>query len=144
MPDEDSYTDVVHAPVDKIIDTLNDFAAYPEWQGSVKECEVIDHDEDGLGRRVRMKIDAKIKKFDIVAIHTWEVPTAFYWELESGDLKEFSGRYDFEPRLDGDTDVTCRIVVDIGFSVPARMKKMIMQQAFKNALRGLKKRVETT
>lgn len=142
--EKQGHTDIVEASADTIIDTLADFAAYPEWQGSVTKCEVIDHDEDGRGRRVRMFIDAKIRKVEVVALHTWDAPRSFRWEMEScsGGLSDFSGHYELVDRGDGTTEVTCQVIVDPAFPIPRLLKDAIMRQAFKNALKGLKKRAE--
>jgi Polyketide cyclase / dehydrase and lipid transport len=144
-PEKQGHTDVVHAPVGAIIDTLADFAAYPQWQASVTSCEVLDRDEDGRGRRVRMMIDAKIRKIEVIAVHTWDVPNSFSWVMESssGGLSDFSGRYALVSRADGTTEVTCQVIVDPGFPIPRLLKDAIMRQAFKAALRGLKQRAES-
>ena len=67
----------------------------------------------------------------------------FSWVQESGDFKEYTATYEFTPRADGGTDVTVDIVAEVGFFVPGPMKKLIKDQSLKNALRELKKRVES-
>lgn len=135
-------TDTIKAPADKIIDALTDFEGFPEWQGAVLECEVLDRDDEGRGSRIRMKVDAKVKKVEYIVRYTYDLPNGFSWEQESGDLKENTGAYTFSPRDDGSTDVTVDIVAEVGFFVPGPMKKLIREQSLKNSLRELKKRVE--
>jgi uncharacterized membrane protein len=141
MADSSGLTDVIAAPPDKIIDALTDFDSFPEWQGAVLECEVLERDDEGRGSLIRMKVDAKVRKVDYVVSYTYDLPHGFKWEQVSGDLKENTGKYTFTARDDGSTDVTVDIVAEVGFFVPGPMKKLIREQSLKNSLRELKKRV---
>jgi uncharacterized membrane protein len=140
--DTAGLTDVVNAPVDKIVDALTDFDTFPEWQGAVLECEVLERDSDGRGSLVRMKVDAKVRKVEYVVRYAYDLPSGLSWNQESGDLKENTGAYTFAPRDDGSTDVTVDIVAEVGFFVPGPMKKLIRDQSLKNSMRELKKHVE--
>jgi uncharacterized membrane protein len=140
--DSHGLTDVVHAPVDKVIDALTDFETFPDWQSSVMECEVLERDDEGRGSLIRMKVDAKIRKVDYIVRYTYDLPNGFRWDQVSGDLKENTGTYTFSPRADGSTDVTVDIVAEVGFFVPGPMKNLIRDQSLKNAMRELKRHVE--
>jgi uncharacterized membrane protein len=140
--DSTGLTDVINAPVDKIVDALTDFDTFPEWQGAVLECEVLERDADGRGSLVRMKVDAKVRKVEYVVRYAYDLPAGLSWNQESGDLKENTGNYTFASRDDGSTDVTVDIVAEVGFFVPGPMKKLIRDQSLKNSMRELKKRVE--
>jgi uncharacterized membrane protein len=141
MSGEAGLTDVVEAPPDKIIEALTDFESFPEWQAAVLECEVLERDGDGRGSLVRMKVDAKVRKVEYVVRYSYDLPKKLSWEQVSGDLKENTGVYTFEPRDDGSTAVTVDIVAEVGFFVPGPMKKLIRDQSLKNSLRELKKRI---
>ncbi|MGN6609266.1 MAG: SRPBCC family protein [Jatrophihabitans sp.] len=142
MPDTSTgLTDTVAAPVEKIIEVLTDFESFPEWQAAVMECEVLDRDAEGRGSRVRMKVDAKVKKVGYVVRYTYDLPNGLRWDQESGDLSENTGQYTFKDNGDGTTDVTVDIVAEVGFFVPGPMKKLIREQSLKNSMRELKKRV---
>jgi uncharacterized membrane protein len=143
LTNSQGLTDVVNAPVDKIVDALTDFESLPDWQASVLESEVLERDDDGRGSLVRMKVDAKIRKVDYVVRYAYDLPNGLSWEQTSGDLKENTGRYTFTPRADGGTDVTVDIVAEVGFFVPGPMKNLIRDQSLKNSMRELKKRVES-
>ena len=140
--DSTGLTEVVNAPVDKIVDALTSFETFPEWQGAVMECEVLERDDEGRGSLVRMKVDAKVRKVEYVVRYSYDLPDSLGWEQVSGDLKENTGKYTFAPRDDGSTDVTVDIVAEVGFFVPGPMKKLIREQSLKNSIRELKKRVE--
>jgi len=139
--DSTGLTEVVAAPVDKIVDALTSFETFPEWQGAVLECEVLERDDEGRGSLVRMKVDAKVRKVEYVVRYSYDLPNGLSWEQVSGDLKENTGAYTFAPRDDGSTDVTVDIVAEVGFFVPGPMKKLIREQSLKNSIRELKKRV---
>jgi ribosome-associated toxin RatA of RatAB toxin-antitoxin module len=138
----DELTEPINAPADKVIDALTSFETFTDWQASVMECEVLERDAEGRGSLVRMKVDGKVKKLDTVVRYSYELPTALSWEQQSGDFKEYHGRYAFQPREDGGTDVSVDITAEVGFFMPAPMKKMIRDQSLKNAMRELRKRVE--
>jgi ribosome-associated toxin RatA of RatAB toxin-antitoxin module len=142
MAETGGLTDVIAAPPDKIIDALLDFESYPEWQGSILECEVLDRDSEGRASRVRMKVDAKIRKVEYVVKYSYDLPDSLSWDQESGDLKDNHGRYTFAAREDGGTDVSVDITFEIGFFVPGPMKNLIRDQSLKNSMRELRKRVE--
>jgi len=134
-------TEVVNAPVDKIVEALTSFETFPEWQGAVMECEVLERDDEGRGSLVRMKVDAKVRKVEYVVRYTYDLPNGLSWAQTTGDLKENTGKYTFAAREDGGTDVTVDIVAEVGFFVPGPMKKLIREQSLKNSIRELKKRV---
>jgi uncharacterized membrane protein len=135
-------TGVIQAPPDKVIDALTDFESFPSWQAMVLECEVLDRDVEGRGSRVRMKVDAKVRKVEYIVKYHYDLPNGLGWVQESGDLKENTGEYRFVAKDDGTTEVTVDIVAEVGFFVPGPMKKLIREQSLKNSLRELKKRVE--
>jgi uncharacterized membrane protein len=139
----EGLTQTINAPADKIIAALTDFESFPDWQAAVLECEVLDRDSDGRGSRVRMKVDAKIRKVDYIVKYDYDdAPNSIGWDQESGDLAENRGRHTFTAREDGGTDVTVDIVAEVGFFVPGPMKKLIREQSLKNSIRELKRRVE--
>ena len=139
----EGLTQNVKAPVDKIIAALTDFDTFPDWQAAILECEVLDRDDQGRGTRIRMKVDAKVKKVGYIVRYDYtNAPNGFSWDQESGDLTENKGVYSFVAKDDGSTDVTVDIVAEVGFFVPGPMKKLIREQSLKNSIRELKKRVE--
>jgi len=141
--DSAGLSEVVQAPPDKVIDALTDFGSFPSWQAAVLECEVLERDAEGRGSRVRMKVDAKVRKVEYIVRYHYDLPNSLGWHQESGDLKENTGEYTFVANDDGTTQVTVDIVAEVGFFVPGPMKKLIREQSLKNSLRELRKRVES-
>ena len=139
----EGLTQNVNAPVEKIFETLTDFESFPDWQAAIIEAEILDRDDQGRGTRIRMKVDAKVKKVGYIVKYDYsDAPNGFSWDQESGDLTENRGVYTFVAKDDGSTDVTVDIVAEVGFFVPGPMKKLIREQSLKNSIRELKKRVE--
>jgi len=139
----EGLTQNVNAPVEKIFETLTDFESFPDWQAAIIEAEILDRDDQGRGTRIRMKVDAKVKKVGYIVKYDYSnAPNGFSWDQESGDLTENRGVYTFVAKDDGSTDVTVDIVAEVGFFVPGPMKKLIREQSLKNSIRELKKRVE--
>ena len=139
----EGLTQNVNAPVEKIFEALTDFESFPDWQAAILESEVLDRDDQGRGTRIRMKVDAKVKKVGYIVKYDYSAaPNGFSWDQESGDLTENRGVYSFVAKDDGSTDVTVDIVAEVGFFVPGPMKKLIREQSLKNSIRELKKRVE--
>jgi uncharacterized membrane protein len=138
----EGLTQTINAPADKIIEALTDFGTFPDWQAAVLECEVLEHDDEGRGSLIRMKVDAKIRKVDYIVRYSYDLPHSISWDQVSGDLAENRGRHTFTPREDGGTEVTVDIVAEVGFFVPGPMKKLIREQSLKNSIRELKRHVE--
>jgi uncharacterized membrane protein len=144
MSGEAGLTETINAPSDKIVDALTDFDSFPEWQSAVMETEVLDRDDEGRGSRIRMKVDAKIRKVEYIVKYDYsDLPNSISWDQESGDLKENRGKHTLKDNGDGTTDVTVDIVAEVGFFVPGPMKNLIREQSLKNSIRELKKRVES-
>jgi len=138
----EGLTQNVNAPVEKIFETLTDFESFPDWQAAIIEAEILDRDDQGRGTRIRMKVDAKVKKVGYIVKYDYSnAPNGFSWDQESGDLTENRGVYTFAAKDDGSTDVTVDIVAEVGFFVPGPMKKLIREQSLKNSIRELKRRV---
>jgi ribosome-associated toxin RatA of RatAB toxin-antitoxin module len=142
MAESGGYTDTIAATPKEIFEALLDFEAYPQWQAGVLETKVLERDEQGRGSLVEMYVDAKIRKVRFTVRYHYDEPNGLSWDYVSGDLKDNQGRYTLAPRDDGSTEVTCDIVFEIGFFVPAPMKNLIKDQSLKNSMRDLKKRVE--
>lgn len=142
MPDSDAHSEVIDASLDDIVKALTDFDTYPQWQSGVLGCTVKERDAEGRGTLVDMYVDAKIKKIRYSVRYFYDLENRrMGWDYIGGDLRECSGRYRFTPRPGGGTEVTIDIVTEVGFFIPGPMKKLIRDQALKNSMRDLRKRV---
>ncbi len=133
----------IAAPRERIVDVLLDFDAYPRWQTTVVECQVLERDEHGRGSLVETLIDARIRRVRYVARYEYALPGELTWARTSGDLKDISSRCTFAATGDGNaTDVTVDIAFDAGFYVPRPVKALIRDQSLRLWLRELRGRVE--
>jgi len=120
---------------------LLDYESFPEWQRAVKSVEVLDHDDEGRGRDVEFRIDAKVKQVRYVLRYSYEPPERIAWEYVEGDVKDVSGEFLLEGAGDGRTLATYRIGLDAGVWMPGPIKKVLTDQVMKGAVDDLARRV---
>lgn len=122
-----------------------DFASYPEWATGVKKAEILDRDDQGRAVRVRFVADVMIKEITYVLAYDHDLENGFGWSAEPGpDINEMEGSYVFNELEDGFTEVVYALRVDPAFSVPGFLRRQAEKTIVGTALRGLKKRVETS
>lgn len=141
MPDIAAYSEIVEAEQQKIVDTLLDFARYPEWQSGVLACTVKERDEHGRGVLVELQVDAKVRKIRYTSRYWYDLQNGeLGFDLVEGDLKECTGRYRLEAQGDGTTKVSIDIATEIGFYLPGPVMRLIRDQWLKATMRDLRKR----
>jgi hypothetical protein len=119
-----------------------DFETYPEWQTAVLDTEVIDRYEDGLGRRVRLKVDAKLRTVTYVLHYHYNRPRKLWWDFVEGDgVKHIEGEYVFEEAGDG-TRATYKLGVDVGIPVPGPIARRLNEEVMRRSIEDLKVRAE--
>ena len=68
------HTVEIDAPIETCFDAITDYETFPSWQGAVVDTEVLDWDEAGRGKRVRLFIDAKVRKVDYTLDYRYDEP----------------------------------------------------------------------
>ncbi len=132
---------IVGAPLEDIVAALLDFESYPQWQAIMKDCSVLERDNEGRGSLVEFRVDAKVRTIRYVSRYAYDLPGGFSWVLVSGDLKRNSGRYAFAARDVGGTEVTIDISFDAGFYLPGPLQNAIRDRSLHNSIRDLRRRV---
>ena len=136
----------IDAPIQRCFDIAADIEKAPEWQGSLKDVDVIERDANRRAALVETKSDAKVKTVRSVLRFSYEEPTAIRWEQEEGDTKALRGWWTFQDLGDGRTRATYGLDVD-----PGRMLGMLLRGPAEGAVRdfllggaadGLKRRAE--
>jgi carbon monoxide dehydrogenase subunit G len=127
-----------------IMEAITDFESYPEWAEGIRSAEVTERDDDGRATEVAYEFSAM--GFDATYTLTYEYEDedrGVRWTTKeaSGAVRDIEGEYRLDP-LNGDTEVTYRLGVQLGVSLPGFLKRRADRQAMKTALEGLKKRVE--
>ena len=119
-----------------------DFETYPEWQAAVVDAEVIDRYEDGLGKRVRLKVDAKLRTVTYVLHYHYNRPKKLWWDFVEGDgVKHIEGEYLFEGGAEG-TRATYKLGVDVGIPVPGPIARRLNEEVMRRSIEDLKVRAE--
>lgn len=135
----------VSADAQTVYEVALDLDAYPEWATGVKEVEIEEEDEYGRPLRVSFVADAMIKEIAYTLLYRYDLENGFSWSAEPGaDIKAMEGSYRFNELEDGGTDVLYALKVEPAFTVPGFLRRQAEKQIVSNALRGLKKRSEST
>ncbi|WP_256104431.1 SRPBCC family protein [Streptomyces sp. ODS05-4] len=146
MAEHTSSSITIEASPADVMDVIADFARYPEWTGEVKEAEVLEKDDAGRARQVRLLLDAGAIKDDHTLAYTWTGAHEVSWTLvKSQMLRALDGSYRLAP-LDGGarTEVTYQLTVDVKIPMLGMIKRKAEKVIIDRALAGLKKRVEST
>jgi uncharacterized membrane protein len=117
-----SRTVEIDAPVDRCFEIAADIAGAPEWQGSLKDVEVLEKDADGRPHLVETVSDAKVKTVKSLLRFTYDEPGNITWIQEKGDTKAVKGWWDLEDLGDDRTRATYNLEID-----PGRMLGMLLR-----------------
>lgn len=125
----------IDAPIQRVYDIAADIEGAIEWQGSLREVEVLETDAEGRAALVETENHTAVKTVRSQIRFTYDEPTGIAWEQIKGDTKAVKGHWTFED-LGGDrTRATYALEVD-----PGRMLGMLIrgpvEGQVKNALLG--------
>jgi ribosome-associated toxin RatA of RatAB toxin-antitoxin module len=144
MAEQTTSSIVIDAEPGAVMAVIGDFAAYPEWVQGVKVAEVVAEGPDGTADRVYFELDASPIKDQYTLGYDWNADKAVRWNLVEGKLlKAMDGSYELVDRGEGGTEVTYRLAVDIAIPMIGMLKRKAEKVIIDNALKGLKRRVET-
>ncbi|MEU3345725.1 SRPBCC family protein [Streptomyces sp. NPDC006700] len=144
MAEHTSSSITIEAPQAEVMGVIADFARYPDWTGEVKEAEVLETDDQGRARQVRLVMDAGAIKDDQVLGYTWTGEHEVSWTLvKSQMLRSLDGSYVLRSAGTDATEVTYRLTVDVKIPMLGMIKRKAEKVIIDRALAGLKKRVES-
>ncbi|HZJ06956.1 MAG TPA: SRPBCC family protein [Nocardioidaceae bacterium] len=144
MADQTTSSIVIDADPASVMAVIADFAAYPKWVQGVKVADVVAEDSRGQVEQVYFELDASPIKDQYTLGYDWDGDSAVRWRLVEGKmLKTMDGAYELEGRGDNGTEVTYRLAVDISIPMIGMLKRKAEKVIIDNALKGLKKRVES-
>jgi uncharacterized membrane protein len=136
----------IDAPIDRCFAIAADIDNAPDWQGSLKDVDVLERDGDGRAELVETASDAKVKTVKARLRFSYEEPTRITWVQEKGETKSLNGWWDFEDLGGGRTRASYGLDVD-----PGRMLGMLLRGPVQDQVRnfllggaaeGLKKQAE--
>jgi ribosome-associated toxin RatA of RatAB toxin-antitoxin module len=143
MAEHTSSSITIEAAPAEVMGVIADFARYPDWTGEVKEAEVLDTDDQGRAKQVRLVMDAGAIKDDQTLGYTWTGDNEVSWTLvKSQMLRSLDGSYFLKPAGTG-TEVTYQLTVDVKIPMLGMIKRKAEKVITDRALAGLKKRVES-
>ena len=144
MADQASASITINAPKADVMAVIADFDAYPEWSGQIKSVSVDEEGADGRASQVTFTLDAGVIRDDYTLAYNWKGDDRVDWHLvKSKALKSQDGSYILSER-NGETEVTYQLAVDLNIPMLGMFKRKAEKVIIDTALKGLKKRVEST
>lgn len=143
MPDQSTQSIDIDADPAAVMAVIADFDNYPTWAGSVKRAEVLEKGTDGRAARVAFTLDAGPVRDRYELAYTWRGDEQVDWTLVEGQMmRAQNGRYALE-RTSSGTHVTYWLSVDLVIPMLGQLKRKAERVVMDQALRELKKRVES-
>jgi uncharacterized membrane protein len=143
---EASWTVEIDAPPERCYEIAADVENAPQWQGTLEEVEVLEHDREGRAMVVETLSDAGVKKVRSWLRFDYDPPAGLTWEQEKGDAKWLTGSWAFEDLGDGRTRATYALRTDpgrmLGLLLRGPVEGKVKELLTKSAAEGLKQHAE--
>jgi uncharacterized membrane protein len=137
------HTIEIDAPIETCYAAIIDYETFPSWQGPVVDTEVLDWDEAGRGKRVRLFIDAKVRKVDYTLDYRYDQPTRIEWDFVEGNgISDADGHYLFEDLGADRTRATYKLGLEVGIPLPGPVARRAHKSTLKASVEDLKKEAE--
>jgi hypothetical protein len=104
----------IDAPVERCYEIAADIEHAADWQGSLKDVEVLSRDAQGRPELVETVSDAKVKDVRTRLRFSYDPPGAVRWTQEKGDVKSLDGWWTLEDLGDGRTRASYGLDADPG------------------------------
>lgn len=133
----------IDAPIETSFDAIVDYESFPRWQNAVDSVEVLDRTKDGLGRNVKLYVDAKVRKIDYTLRYSYDRPTQIGWDFVSGNgMRDVDGVYTLEEVSPERTRATYKLGADPAIPVPGPVARRVHKQLVKRSVEDLKREAE--
>jgi len=137
------HTVEIDAPIDTCFAAIIDYETFPSWQGAVVDTEVLDWDSKGRGKRVRLFIDAKVRKVDYTLDYSYDQPTRIEWDFVEGNgINAADGHYLFEDLGNDRTRATYKLGLEVGIPLPGPVARRAHKTTLKGSVDDLKTEAE--
>jgi uncharacterized membrane protein len=137
------HTVEIEAPVKTCFDAITDYETFPSWQSAVVDTEVLDWDEQGRGKRVRLFVDAKVRKVDYTLGYRYNEPTRIEWDFVEGNgINDADGHYLFEELAPDRTRATYKLGLEVGIPLPGPVARRAHRSTLKASVEDLKREAE--
>jgi uncharacterized membrane protein len=136
----------IEAPIERCYEIAADIENSPDWQGSLKDVEVLERDDERRALLVETESDAKVKSVRARLRFSYEPPTGIRWVQEKGDTKSLIGSWSFEDLGGGRTRATYALEADpgrmLGLLLRGPAEAKVRDFLVGNAADGLKEKAE--
>jgi uncharacterized membrane protein len=133
----------IEAPIETCFAAIIDYETFPHWQGAVVDTEVLDWDKQGRGKRVRLFVDAKVRKVDYTLDYRYEEPERIEWDFVEGNgINDADGHYLFEDLGGGRTRATYKLGLEVGIPLPGPVARRAHKSTLKGSVDDLKREAE--
>jgi hypothetical protein len=137
------HTVEIDAPIETCFAAIIDYETFPSWQGAVVDTEVLDWDAKGRGKRVRLFIDAKVRKVDYTLDYSYDEPERIEWDFVEGNgINAADGHYLFEDLGSDRTRATYKLGLEVGIPLPGPVARRAHKTTLKASVDDLKKEAE--
>jgi len=137
------HTVEIAAPIETCFGAIIDYETFPKWQSAVVDTEVLDWDAKGRGKRVRLFVDAKVRKVDYTLDYRYDQPTRIEWDFVEGNgINDADGHYLFEDLGDGRTRATYKFGLEVGLPLPGPVARRAHRSTLKASVEDLKREAE--
>jgi len=137
----------IEAPIERCYEIAADIENAIEWQGSLRDVEVLERDGERRAVLVETESDAKVKHVKAVLRFSYEPPTAIKWVQEKGETKSLHGSLAFEDLGGGRTRATYALEADpgriLGLLLRGPAEAKVRDFLVGNAADGLKEKAES-
>jgi uncharacterized membrane protein len=136
----------IEAPIERCYEIAADVENATEWQGSLKDVEVLERDGERRALVVETVSDAKVKNVKSVLRFSYDPPTGIRWVQEKGDTKSLTGWWTFEDLGGGRTRATYGLETDpgriLGMLLRGPAEAKVRDFLLGGAAEGLKEKAE--
>src|SRR5919108_3395771 len=133
----------IEAPIETCFAAIIDYETFPSWQSAVVDTEVLDWDKQGRGKRVRLFVDAKVRKVDYTLDYRYEQPERIEWDFVEGNgINDADGHYLFEDLGDGRTRASYKLGLEVGIPLPGPVARRAHKSTLKASVEDLKREAE--
>jgi uncharacterized membrane protein len=136
----------IEAPIERCYEIAADIENAIDWQGSLRDVEVLERDGEKRPLLVETESDAKVKNVKAVLRFSYDPPTGVSWVQEKGDTKSLHGSWAFEDLGEGRTKATYALEADpgrmLGLLLRGPAEGMVRDFLLGNAAEGLKEKAE--
>jgi uncharacterized membrane protein len=136
----------IDAPIARCFAIAADVGRAPEWQGSLRDVEVLERDGNGRPLLVETESDAKVKTVRTLLRFAYDEPTSVTWDQERGDVKSLHGWWRLEDLGGERTRASYGLDVDpgriLGLLLRGPAEAAVRDFLLGGAAEGLKRRAE--